>query len=252
VASGDPASGNAFVVFSGLQDNGTRFRADPANPSAFNQPIGGDGIGAAVHNSTAGTTYWASVEFGRLFCKPAAVDCSTETPVASAATSHWHGVDSPVTPEMDDDAVAERMRKRALISGEDEDPFFIHYADVETDTAGESVLTHTDEQVFVSTPQPDGSFVFTAISQDLTHDPNGAGFSNVSASRATPGLYGASGLVSAKPFFVTTQGNTMTTWTIAQPIHPTGTTARLTGASSIDFPPASHQAVSTSDRSPAS
>lgn len=237
VASGDPASGNAFVAFSGLQDNGTRFRADPSNPSAFNQPIGGDGIGAAVHNSTAGTTYWGSVEFGRLFCKPALVDCSTEVPTAPDADAHWHGVASPIGPEMDDDAVAERMRKRAQISGEDEEPFFIHYADVETDTDGESVLTHTDEQVFVTTPQPDGSFVLTAISQDLTGDPVGAGFSNASASRATPGLYGASGLVSAKPFFVTTQGNTMTTWTVAQPVHPVGGTPRLTGASSIDFPP---------------
>jgi hypothetical protein len=238
VASGDPASGNAFVAFSGLQDNGTRFRADPAHPSVFNQPIGGDGIGATVHNSTAGTTYWASIQFLRVFCKPAAADCSTEQPEAvDDASSHWHLVPSPLDDSMEEDEVAERMRQRARISGEDQEPFFIHYADVETDTAGESVLAHTDEQVLVSTPQPDGSFVFTPISQDLTDDPNSAGFSNVTASRATPGLYGASGLVSAKPFFVTTQGNTMTTWRIAQPIRPTGTAARLTGASSIDFPP---------------
>ncbi|HEV7558261.1 MAG TPA: hypothetical protein VGO00_22485, partial [Kofleriaceae bacterium] len=238
VASGDPASGNPFVAFSGLQDNGTRFRTDPAHPSAFNQPIGGDGIGATVHNSSAGTTYWASVEFGRAFCKPALVDCATEVPQApDDASSHWHGVASPLGPSMDDDAVAERMRERAKKSGDDEEPFFIHYADVETDAAGQSVLTHTDEQVFVSTPQPDGSFVFTPISQDLTADPNGAGFANVTASRATPGLYGAAGIVSAKPFLFTTAGNTMATWTIAQPVHPTGTTARLLGAASIDFPP---------------
>jgi len=130
---------------------------------------------------------------------------------------------------MADDAIAERMRERAKKSGEDEEPFFIHYADVETDTTGQSVLTHTDEQVFVSSAQGAG-FVFTPISQDLTGDPTFAGFANVTASRATPGLYGAAGLVSAKPFFVTTLGNTMTAWTVAQPIHPTGTNARLTGA----------------------
>jgi hypothetical protein len=237
VASGDPAHGNPFVAFSGLQDNGTRFRADPANPSAFNQPIGGDGIGATVHNSTSGTTYWGSVEFGRAFCKPAEADCSTEVPLAQTdAESHWHSAPSPIGPSMDDDAVEARMRERARKSGEDAEPFFIHYADVETDTAGQSVLSHTDGQVFVSVPQDTG-FQFVPISQDLTSDPSHAGFSNVTASRSTPGLYGASGLVSAKPFFVTTQGNTPATWTVAQPVHPTGTTARLTGASSIDFPP---------------
>jgi len=237
VASGDPASGDPFLTFSGLQDNGTRFRANPANPSAFNQPIGGDGIGATVHHSTSGTTYWGSVEFGRLFCKPAAADCSTEVPEApDDATSHWHGAPQLAGREMADDAIAERMRERAKKSGEDEEPFFIHYADVETDTTGQSVLTHTDEQVFVSSAQGAG-FVFTPISQDLTGDPTFAGFANVTASRATPGLYGAAGLVSAKPFFVTTLGNTMTAWTVAQPIHPTGTNARLTGAASIDFPP---------------
>jgi hypothetical protein len=44
-------------------------------------------------------------------------------------------------------------------------------------------------------------------------------------------------MVSAQPFYFTTTGNTPATWTVAQPVHPTGTTARLLGASSIDFPP---------------
>ncbi len=236
VASGDPAAGNPFVAFSGLQDNGTRFRATPAHPSAFNQPIGGDGIGATIHNSTSGTTYWGSFEFGRLFCKPAEVDCSTEVPMAADADSHWHSMPSPVGASMEDDEVDERMQQRAHLSGEDQDPFFIHYADVETDTAGQSVLTHTDEQVFVSTPSGTG-FAFTSISQDLTGATNGAGFATVTASRSTPGLYGAAGLVSAEPFYVTTTGNTPAIWNAAQPVHPGGTAVRQTGASSIDFPP---------------
>jgi len=236
VASGDPASGDPFVAFSGLQDNGTRFRATPENPSAFNQPVGGDGIGTTVHHSTAGTVYWASVEFARVFCFPAAVDCSTEVDQApDDATSHWHSAASPVGASMDDDEVDARMHVRAKKSGEDEEPFFIHYADVETDTTGESVLSHTDEQVFVSTPSA-GGFVFTAISQDLTADAAGAGFANVTASRATPGLYGAAGIVSAQPFYTTTKGNTKTVWTIAKPVLPDGVN-RLTGAASIDFPP---------------
>lgn len=237
VASGDPSAGDPFVAFMGLQDNGTRFRADPHEPSAFNQPVGGDGIGATVHHSTAGTTYWASVEYARTFCKPAEADCSTEMPEAmDDASSHWHNVASPVGPSMEDEEVEERMIARARVSHEDQEPFYMHYADVETDTTGESVLTHTDEQVFVTTAAGSG-YTLTPISQDLTTDTAGAGFANVTASRTTPGLYGAAGMVSAKPFFVTTQGNTPATWTVAQPVHPTGTNARLLGASSIDFPP---------------
>ena len=61
---------------------------------------------------------------------------------------------------------------------------------------GQSVLTHTDEQVFVAVPAGDG-FTWQSISQDLTSSPVGAGISNVAASRATPGLYGAAYSVAA-------------------------------------------------------
>jgi hypothetical protein len=244
LASGDPVTANPFVLFSGLQDNGTRFRADPADPSAFNQPIGGDGIGATVHTGAGGTTYWASVEFGWAFCKPAEADCATETPEAQDdASSHWHYPPSPVGPSMEEDAVDARMRARDKISGEDSEPFFIHYANVETDTAGQSVLTHTDERVFVSTPDGSGGFTWQPISQDLTNDAQGGGFSNVTASRTIAGLYGAAGAVSAQPFYFTTQGNTLTTWTVAQPVHPVGDSRRLTGPSSIDFRPVTRSAM---------
>lgn len=236
VASGDPASGDPFVAFAGLQDNGTRFRADPANPAAFNQPIGGDGIGATVHHSTSGTTYWGSYEFGRAFCKPAEVDCSTEVPEEmDDAKLHWHAPPAAAGISMDDDEVDERMRERAKRSGENAEPFFIHYSDVETDTAGQSVLTHTDEQVFVSTVNGTG-FKFVPISQDLTGDPSGAGIANVTASRAMPNLYGAAGIVSARPFYVSTAGNTLAVWKGANAVTPVAG-QRLTGASSIDFPP---------------
>jgi hypothetical protein len=233
VASGDPVAGDPFVAFMGLQDNGTRFRANPHDPSAFNQPIGGDGIGATVHHSSAGTTYWGSVEFGRAFCKPAEVDCSTEVPMTDPA-SNWHTVTNPTLPD-DEQLEANRLRSERL-SHEDAEPFFEHYSNVETDTTGGSVLTHTDKRVFVATAAGD-SYTLTQISQDLTTDPVGAGFNNVTASRAFPGLYGAVGAVSAQPFYFTTTGNTPATWTLALPVHPLGGTPRLLGASSIDFPP---------------
>jgi hypothetical protein len=245
LASGDPITGDPFVLFAGLQDNGTRFRFDPAAPSVFNQPIGGDGIGATVHHSTTrGTTYWASVEFAHGFCRPSpTVDC--------ADGNNWNGVDPVLTPEPPPLLAPARSQRVVTDTGvggpavEDSEPFFIHYANVETDTTGESVLTHTNGRVFVSADDgtdTDGNLKlkWIPISQDLTSQR--IGFSNVAASRTIPGLYGASGLVSTAPFFVTTQGNTLATWTAATPVTPVppilGQPApRLTGAASIDFPP---------------
>ncbi|HEY5946116.1 MAG TPA: hypothetical protein VIV40_11525 [Kofleriaceae bacterium] len=233
VMSGDPTTGNPFVLYGGLQDNGTRFRASPSTPSGFNQAVGGDGIGGTVHTGQAGTTYWASVQFAWVFCKPAVTDCSVEQPEAQTEEeSHWHSAPSPVG--LEPEQIQKRAMERLKVFGEDQEPFLVHYANVETDHVGQSVLTHTDEQVFVAVPAGDG-FTWKSISQDLTSSAVGAGISNVAASRSTPGLYGAVGLVSAEPFYVTTQGNTKVDWTVAQPVRIG--TARLTGASSIDFPP---------------
>ncbi len=246
LGTGDPVNGDPFVLFAGLQDNGTRFRVDPAAPSVFNQPIGGDGIGATVHHSTTrGATYWASVEFAHGFCRPSpTVDC--------ADGNNWNGVDPKLTPEpspLHGPARSQRVVTDPGVdgpAGEDSEPFLIHYANVETDTTGESVLTHTNGQVFVSADDGSGGLTWKVISQDLTPPPppatnNGQGFANVAASRTIPNLYGAAGLVSLAPFYVTTQGNTMATWTPARPVTPVppiGTLLpRLTGASSIDFPP---------------
>lgn len=235
VASGDPTTGNPFVLYGGLQDNGTRFRSSPATPSGFNQAVGGDGIGGTVHTGQDGTTYWASVQFQWVWCKPALVDCSVEQPEAQDdASSHWHGAPSPIG--LEPEQIQERAMARQDKFGEgDQAPFLVRYSNVETDTVGQSVLIHTDEQVFVSIEDGNGGFTWKSISQDLTTSPVGAGISNVNASRSTPGLYGAVGLVSAEPFYVTTQGNTKVNWTAAKPV--TVGASRLTGASSIDFPP---------------
>ena len=155
--------------------------------------------------------------------------------MAADPQSHWHSVPSPIGPG-EEEVIEERRQREAWLLHENAEPFFEHYSDVETDATGESVLTHTDKQVFVSTPDGNGGFTLAPISQDLT-GVTGGGISNVTASRTIPGLYGAAGGASLMPFFVTTQGNTMTNWTVAQPVHPVGGTARLTGPSSIDFPP---------------
>jgi hypothetical protein len=228
VASGDPSTNNAFVLFSGLQDNGTRLRADPNNPSVFNQVLGGDGIGATVHSSSTGTVYWGSIQFQRAFCRPSAT-------VTCLDQDDWSGLAAPLNPSN-----SARLAREEEGSEEnrpataDSEPFLIHYANVESDTVGQSVLTHSDGQVFVSVEAVDGTLSWLPISQDLT--PSNLLFTNVGASRTTPGLYGATS-VSITPFYVSTKGNTATTWVASDPVFATGTLDRLTGASSIDFPP---------------
>lgn len=234
VASGDPATGNPFVLYGGLQDNGTRFRSSPVTPSGFNQAVGGDGIGGTVHSSANGTTYWASVQYQWVWCKPALVDCSVEVPEAQDdATSHWHGTPKPMGLEPEQ-VQALGMAQQDAIGEGDSAPFLVHYSNVETDTTGQSVLIHTNKQIFVSIEDGAGGFTWKSISQDLTNDPNG-GFANVVASRSTPGLYGGVGVASIQPFYITTQGNTKVDWTITKPVTING--SRLTGPTSIDFPP---------------
>ncbi len=234
VVSGDPATGNAFTVYGGLQDNGTRFRNDPAHPSGFNQAIGGDGIGGAIHASSGGTTYWGSVEFQWAFCKPALHDCSTEEPEAVDPDPrvHWVGAPSPIVPAMTIEQVTERANERATERHDESAPFLVHYSDVPTDSSGQSVLTHTDEQVYVAVPDAGVNFTWKQLTNFA---PGGAGLNNVVASRFTPGLYGAVGASASEPFYVTTQGNTKTDWAPAQAVR-VGTHV-MVGPASLDFPP---------------
>ncbi len=223
VASGDPATQNPFVLYAGAQDNGTRFRVTPNQPSVFNQVIGGDGIGATVHSTTTGSTYWGSVQYSRLYCLSTS-DCTVG--------GSWRTLD-PVLPATQEEE-AKRWERYRDANPNDAEPFFIHYANVESDTTGPSVLTHSVGRVFVVT-RNGGNLTWTPISQDLTG--SNTGFGNVAASRTQPGIYGAVGTVSAAPFFTSTAGNTLTTWQVTQPVRPNGTADRLTGPSSMDFQP---------------
>ena len=232
LASGDPTTGNPFVLYGGLQDNGTRFRSSPSTPSGFNQAVGGDGIGGTIHSSDSGTTYWASIQFQWVWCKPAIVDCSVEIP--EVEEGHWHSAPRPIGLEPEEVQRLGMEQQDALGEG-DSAPFLVHYSNVETDTTGQSVLIHTNKQIFVSIEDGAGGFTWKSISQDLTNDPNG-GFSNVVASRSTPGLYGGVGVGSMQPFYVTTQGNTKVDWTISKPV--TIGSSHLIGPTSMDFPPA--------------
>lgn len=231
LASGDPTMGNPFVLYGGLQDNGTRVRASTSTPSGFNQAVGGDGIGGTIHTAQSGTTYWASIQFQWVWCKPALVDCTVEIP--EVEVGNWHRAPKPIGLEPEEIQRLGMAQQDALGEG-DSAPFLVHYSNVETDMTGQSVLIHTNKQIFVSIEDGAGGFTWKSISQDLTTDPNG-GFSNVVASRSTPGLYGGVGVGSLQPFYVTTQGNTKVNWTITKPVRIGS--ARLLGPTSMDFPP---------------
>src|SRR5262249_42901951 len=136
----------------------------------FDEVIGGDGIGAAVHYG-ARTTFWASIEFTRLYCQPSKdVDCGN--PKGWKFLSPAGGAPGPAAEDDDEDGLqAAHARGRAGAApqraGDDYDPFLIRYADVETDTTGDSVLTNSDEQVFVPEAAPPGApeaFTWKSIS----------------------------------------------------------------------------------------
>lgn len=247
IASGDSGDGNQFVVYSGLQDNGTRYRSQDATPAAYNQVIGGDGIGAVIHTKTGASTYFGSVENATLFCVPnlPLVDCN--------AFYNWNSYPFVPDPTKTQDTL----------------PFLIGYANAEIDPTG---LSTTDGSVPVLTfsggrtaqiPQS-GSFVWYAgcrgsgcagappangpvwkrISQDFTAPaaPNTNKVKGVVVARGVKDLFGAVLNISLAPFAwidnsaLTAQLKPTATWTITQPVRPDGTN-RLAGPSTMDFPP---------------
>ena len=54
--------------------------------------VAGFGIGATIHHSASGATYWASVEFSHLFCQPSPI-------VACSDGNNWTDVDPKLDPE---------------------------------------------------------------------------------------------------------------------------------------------------------
>ncbi|WP_375765808.1 hypothetical protein NR798_29395 [Archangium gephyra] len=119
VGSGDPVYGNASVVFSGLQDNGTRFRlledetfiAD-YDLQNWDQIRGGDGIGTAVTRDSRGQNpvYWISVQSQWLYCQPRLRDCSRASRIEG-------GVETP-----------NYTRVTVALPSGDSYPFFIRYS----------------------------------------------------------------------------------------------------------------------------
>jgi hypothetical protein len=143
VGSGDPVYGNASVVFSGLQDNGTRFRLleDEAFIADFDlqnwdQIRGGDGIGTAVARDARGQnpTYWISVQGQWWYCQARLRDCGRATRIEN-------GVE-----------VSNYVRANFVLPTGDSYPFMIRYSP--TFDAQGSVVANSTWNLFRLTVDP--------------------------------------------------------------------------------------------------
>jgi photosystem II stability/assembly factor-like uncharacterized protein len=238
VASGDVTTGNAFVAYGGLQDNGTRFRDSKERPTTFNQVSGGDGLGATVAQVPGNTVYWGSVQGRPLFCDPDHRDCN-------AGGNWWTETPAQLT--------------GGLLCPEDGMPFQIRFATIRdaTATTGPAVLTISYNGVYRYKGDPNDSFI-TGSKWELLGDPSktdGTGAcvaqpnyqQDVVAAATLPGVYGvATGYgrfrVSTNCFLSTPAAQC--TWSTSKlmgvDLNKNGTideNEALPYASSMDFPP---------------
>ena len=144
VGSGDPSLGNPQTLFTGLQDNGTRFRLIEdenfifdAQVQNWDQVIGGDGIGTVVASDPRGNNlvYWSALpQSSRPFCIPRLRDCSKATRIENGIEiANWSRVALPLT-------------GGTPASSGDAEPFFERWAAANDGT--NSVLTATTYAAF--------------------------------------------------------------------------------------------------------
>ncbi len=198
LGTGDPADGDADVMLSGTQDNGTRLGA-PA--PTFAVVLGGDGIGTATHNGLHGQWLWGGGPYNQpgdfSACNNAISDCLLR--------ESWHYVEPPIA---DDDTYP---------------GFFLSYAPVQTDPAGEAFLTFSFFTVFKSSVGARGPS-WTPLAR------MNAGINAIFASQTIPGLYG---VALHDGFFAVTSDETH--WDVSSNI-PTTLGAEIYQMSSIAFP----------------
>ncbi|MFT3917490.1 MAG: hypothetical protein QM704_26420 [Anaeromyxobacteraceae bacterium] len=158
VGSGDPATGNPGVLFSGLQDNGTRWALNTDNEvistsvelKVWDQLIGGDGIGTAVALDPAGRNpvLWASVQQSRRFCRPRARDCGVPTRIERGTErTNWVSISLA-----------------GVLPAGDGEPFFIRYADL-----GDGwVSSVTNQNVWRFRPNENDQVSFSRLTNGIT------------------------------------------------------------------------------------
>ncbi len=236
VASGDPATGDAFVAYGGLQDNGTRFRdtAPGAAPTTFNQVFGGDGVAATISRAPSNTVYWASTLFVPRYCDPDTSDCNRG--------ESW-SFDSPLV-------------DGALACPFDFPPVFTSLASLRTASTEPAVLHVTEQSVYRLIGDPTGrrgeGRFWQVLGDPTLTDGSGACSGDllhqmVVAAQNTDGLYGVT--LSDGRFRVTANCSlaanpTTCTWQLSSPLgvdlDSSGTITAdesLAFTSGLDFPP---------------
>jgi hypothetical protein len=217
VGSGDPAWGDPLIALTGLQDNGTFIRAQPATPTVFTGVFGGDGIGTAVNKGSVGEFYWVSTYNSHIYCFVQEGGCTGSSP-------YWWWEEDPP------------------IDNSDGFPFFTPYSPLWKDPTGVGFLTVSNHFVWQTNlaKKADGTYAdpydcglttdckltWQAASQDFTSSKNSV--IQVTAARNIDKLYGAV-LSGANPVAVTADGGA-TQWKLAAPL-PGGLTAQA-----MDFP----------------
>ncbi len=169
VGSGDPVLGNPSALWTGLQDNGTRWRLSENNQDfnlvaqVYDQLIGGDGIGNAMASDAAGRniTYWASVAGGRRFCKPSKKDCGKSTHIEPNGTEVTNWKSATFAPPSGDST-----------------PFFVRYT-ATFDAVG-SAITFSTQNVWRLATDANDNFSATRLTP--------SGLTAAGATRNTRGL----------------------------------------------------------------
>ncbi|WP_224246074.1 WD40/YVTN/BNR-like repeat-containing protein [Hyalangium gracile] len=236
IASGDEHTGSPFLVYGGLQDNGTRFRDSPQFPTSFNQIIGGDGFGSAASEVPGDRVYWGSVyNVSIRVCDPDAYDCNRgESWFVYGPTN-----DYPTLPCSGDSTAGQ---------------FYTRVQPIRTATAatGPAVLTVTDKGVWRYVTDP----FYSTNSWELLGNPSGPLDSGACSSGTHRNMYpstvwdGLIGVATSGGRFRVTSNCTLTTpsnectWTrsnlLSVDLDNSGSITNeeiILSTSSIDFPP---------------
>ncbi len=173
---------NTATVIGGLQDNGTRVRS--STTSTFNQMIGGDGFGSAVHQNNA-TRMLGSLYYTRIYK-------STNSGASFAAAS------GGITESNDPNNA----------------PFNTHMVLGTADTTGNTVFTHVNTKVYKSTVFA-GSTAASWNPLGTSGLPAGLFIRNIGVSRPSSNVVGIA--ANGGRVFTTTNGGTSWTQAAALP-----------------------------------
>lgn len=162
IASGDPAFGDPFIAFGGLQDNGTRIRDDDpilGKPTTFNQVVGGDGVATMLARATLTVPpsdrrlFFTALPGSRQVCRT-----PVDADACNVQSGGWAGFS-------------------VSASTGDSQPFLIKYASLPRadPTGSDQVITNTTLNIHRIYVPPSGSPTVSSVRLTTWTDPNTPG-----------------------------------------------------------------------------